>query len=242
MIAGGLFSEIYNTLFPPLCLGCQELLAGGADEVFCQKCRPLVSYLTQSHCPVCGTVYPDSPAFDHLCGRCLDVHPDYDAARAVCTYEGVILEAIHKFKYGRNITAGSALARLLVNFKFPDIDIGAYDLIVPVPLHIQRLRRRGFNQSLILAQSLAEKYQIELDFSILKRKNQTSSQTGLDKKERAINVRGAFLCVCPEKLRGKNVIIVDDVYTTGATLNECAQNLKKAGADRVVAVTLARVP
>lgn len=241
MIAGGFFSEISDALFPPLCIACAELLPGG-DEVFCVKCRSFICYMNRSHCPVCGAVYPDSPAVDHLCGRCLREQPDYDKARAVCSYEGIILDAIHKFKYGRNLTIGAALARLLASFEFNDFDIGAFDLILPVPLHIRRLRRRGFNQSLIFARALAKKYKVELDFSILKRKNQTLSQTGLDKKARSSNIRGAFCVFSPEKLKGKNVLIVDDVYTTGATLNECAKTLKKAGAAMVGAITLARVP
>lgn len=241
MIAGGFFSEIWDALFPPLCIACGELLPG-ADEVFCTKCRLFVQYLDRSHCPVCGAAYPDSPAADHLCGRCLRQKPRFDTARAVCAYEGIVLDAIHKFKYGRNLTVGAALARLLAGFKFAGMDVASFDLILPVPLHIRRLRQRGFNQSLILARALAKKNKLALDFSTLKRKNPTRSQTGLDKKERGSNVRGAFRVFSPQKLKGKNVLIVDDVYTTGATLNECAKTLKKAGAAMVGAITLARVP
>lgn len=242
MIAGGFFSEISDALFPPLCLACTKVLPGGDEGIFCEKCRPLVRFLTQSHCPVCGAVYPDSPAGDHLCGRCLEKHPDYDTARAVCAYEGVVLDAIHRFKYGRDLTVGAALARLLANFRFPDIDLGSFDLIVPVPLHLQRLRDRGFNQALVLACALGKKYAVEVDFSVLKRKDPTLSQTGLDKKERSRNVRGSFCAAPAEKLLEKKVIITDDVYTTGATINECAKTLKKAGAASVAAITLARVP
>jgi ComF family protein len=171
----------------------------------------------------------------------MDNKPWFTSARAAVAYEGVILDAIHQFKYGRNITTGAALARLMADFDFPDIDFGIFDAIVPVPLHIKRLRERGFNQSLILARALGKKHGTNVDFSLLKRCKLTLTQTGLDKKEREKNISGAFVAALPERIRGRNLILVDDVYTTGATINECAKTLVKAGAEQVAVLTLARV-
>ncbi|MEN6360924.1 MAG: ComF family protein [Smithella sp.] len=167
--------------------------------------------------------------------------PWFTSARAAVAYDGVILDAIHQFKYGRNITTGAALARLLSDFDFEDLEWGIFNAIVPVPLHIKRLRERGFNQSLILARALGKKHGVPIDFSLLKRSKLTLTQTGLDKNERGKNISGAFIASLPEKIQGRNLILVDDVYTTGATINECAKTLFQAGAKRVAAVTLARV-
>jgi ComF family protein len=129
----------------------------------------------------------------------------------------------------------------MADFSFPDLESRDYSLIIPVPLHIKKLRKRGFNQSIILADPLGKKWQIPVNFSLLKRSKFTLSQTGLDKKERERNIKGAFEVRDKEKIAGRNIILIDDVYTTGATLNECAKTLTKAGAKKVAVLTLARV-
>lgn len=233
--------DISDTLFPPLCLACHTVLATGVEEVFCPDCRHQIIFITGSRCPVCGIIFPDSPSGDHLCGNCLENKHWFTSARAAVVYDGVILEAIHQFKYGRNMTTGTALASFLAGFDFADQDLDSFDAIVPVPLHIKRLRERGFNQSLILARALGEKHRLNVNFSLLKRCKLTLTQTGLHKKEREMNISGAFVTGSPEKIREKKLILVDDVYTTGATINECAKTLVKAGAAQVAVVTLARV-
>jgi ComF family protein len=233
--------EISDVLFPPLCLSCAEVLPAGHQEVFCSDCRRQITFIAGSQCPVCGIVFPDSSAGHHLCGSCIENKPWFTSARAAVAYDGVILDAIHQFKYGRNITTGAALASFLANFDFADMDLGIFDVVIPVPLHIKRLRERGFNQSLILARALGEKHGINVDFSLLKRRKLTLTQTGLNKKEREKNISGAFVVNLPERIRGRNFILVDDVYTTGATINECAKTLVKAGASQVAVLTLARV-
>ena len=241
MIFNDFFHEISDTLFPPLCLTCSEVLRDGPREVFCSECRRQITFITGSRCPVCGLIFPDSPAGHHHCASCLENKPWFTSARAAVAYDGVILDAIHQFKYGRNITTGTALASFLADFAFADMDFEIFDAIVPVPLHLQRLRERGFNQSLILARAIGGKYGIKVDFSLLKRRKLTLTQTGLNKREREKNISGAFVAGSPEKISGRNLILIDDVYTTGATINECAKTLIKAGASQVVVLTLARV-
>ena len=129
----------------------------------------------------------------------------------------------------------------MADFSFPDFDFTDYSLIIPVPLHIKKLRERGFNQSLILADAIGKKWQIPVNFSLLKRHKFTLTQTGLNKKEREQNIKGAFEVSDKEKIAGRNIILIDDVYTTGATINECAKILIKAGAQKVAVLTLARV-
>ena len=241
MIATDFLSAITDAVFPPLCLACHHALTPEEGKAFCSACSKDITGITGSHCPVCGILFPDSPAGNHLCGACLENPPRYLFARAAVVYDEIILKAIHRFKYGRDISLGAALAKLFADFDFPDIDWSLFDIMLPVPLHVRRLRSRGFNQSLILARARGEKHEIPVDFSLLKRRKLTLTQTGLDKKERVANIRGAFEVRHPDRITHRNIMVVDDVFTTGATINECAKTLKKAGASQVAAVTLARV-
>jgi ComF family protein len=234
-------NDVSDVIFPPQCLGCSEILHPQSKQLFCAACNEKIKFITGNLCPVCGTIFPDSPAKSHLCGNCMENKTYFSCARAVVSYETIILDAIHQFKYGNNISVGALLASFMADFSFPDVDFTDYSLIIPVPLHIKRLRQRGFNQSLILARALAKKKQIPVNFSLLKRHKFTETQTGLNKAERNKNIKGAFEVSNKKKIASKNVILVDDVYTTGATINECAKILTKAGAQKVTVLTLARV-
>ena len=233
--------DITDVIFPPRCLGCAEILPNLHLQTFCVSCREKIRFITGSHCPICGMAFFDSPAPDHLCGNCLEKNPSFGLARAVACYETLILDAIHQFKYGRDISTGSALAVFMAEFDFPDFNFTDYSIIIPVPLHIERLRERGFNQALILAKAIGKKYSIPVNFSLLKRTKSTLTQTGLDKSQREKNIRGAFTVTDNAQAKGKSIILIDDVYTTGATLNQCAKTLIKAGAGKVAALTLSRV-
>ena len=233
--------DITDVIFPPRCLGCAEILPNLHLQTFCTSCREKIRFITGSHCPICGIAFFDSPAPDHFCGNCLEKKPSFGLARAVACYETLILDAIHQFKYGRDISTGSALAVFMAEFDFPDFNFTDYSIIIPVPLHIERLRERGFNQALILAKAIGKKYSIPINFSLLKRIKSTLTQTGLDKSQREKNIRGAFTVTDNAQAKGKSIILIDDVYTTGATLNQCAKTLIKAGAGKVAALTLSRV-
>jgi ComF family protein len=233
--------DIADVIFPPQCLGCTEIIPHLSGQAFCPACKEQIRFLTGSLCPICGIAFFASPAQDHLCGNCLEKKPYFSLARAVASYETLILNLIHQFKYGHNITVGSALASFMAEFNFPDFDFTEYSLIIPVPLHIRRLRERGFNQALILANAIGEKYQISVNFSLLKRLKFTLTQTGLDRSAREKNVKGTFAAIDNSKIDSQNIILIDDVYTTGATVNQCAKTLIKAGANKVAVLTLARV-
>ena len=236
-----IFKNIVDVIYTPACLGCSDILQPEKEKYFCGNCHEQIRYLNKSICPVCGIAFFDSPAGNHLCGKCLEQRPYFSLARAVAAYEKVIMEAVHRFKYGRDLSTGSILSSFMADFQFPGFDYRNYSLIVPVPLHIKKLRERGFNQSVILAQALKKKWQISLNYFLLKRSKFTLTQTGLDKEEREKNIKGAFEVTSAKNVKDKNIILVDDVYTTGATLNECAKTLRKAGAKDVAVLTLARV-
>jgi ComF family protein len=166
--------------------------------------------------------------------------PFYEAAAAPYLYEGSLMTAIHHYKYGPKSSLASSLGPLLARFAEGWIKNSDGLLTMPVPLHPKRLRERGFNQSLLLARHVAGRLQSELDFLSLRRVRYTLPQTGLGKDERRKNVRGAFELREPEMVKGKTILLVDDVSTTGNTLNECARVLKKAGCKKVLCLVLAR--
>jgi len=128
----------------------------------------------------------------------------------------------------------------MAGFEYDSFSIEGYALIMPVPLHWRRLKERGFNQSVILAREVARAHSIHLDFEILKRTNYTKPQTNLSRKQRSTNVKGAFEVADRERVEGKRVVLIDDVYTTGSTVRECARVLIKNGAADVAVLTLAR--
>ncbi len=234
-------NDISKVLSPPQCLGCAEILHPESGQIFCPACSDQIKFIEGGICPICGTTYPNSPAESHLCGDCLENKTYFSYARAIFSYESFILNAIHQFKYKRDLSIGEMLASFMADFSFPDIDFTDYSLIIPVPLHIKRLRKRGFNQSLVLARAVEHKRQIPVNFSVLKRHKFTLTQTGSNRNERKENIKGAFEVTNKKKIDGKNIILIDDVYTTGATINECAKTLIKAGAQKVAVLTLARV-
>ena len=155
-------------------------------------------------------------------------------------YEGTLREAIHLFKFGKRQEMGRHLGRLMVD-RFPsEWDPSALDLLFPVPLHPRRLRERGFNQSLILAQILANSLGIKMEARQLVRSRPTLPQSDLPLGKKFENLKGAFEVRRPEKMEGKNILLVDDICTSGATAQEASKTLIKAGAVKVFVYTLAR--
>jgi ComF family protein len=146
--------------------------------------------------------------------------------------------AIHKFKYNRELSIGKTLAQLAAaSYPFTGKQ---YDIILPVPLHLERLRWRGFNQALLLSKAVGAAHHVAVDPFVLERSRPTVPQTQLTGKERRTNVKGAFAVSVPKQVEDKRVLLVDDVYTSGATVRECAQTLTNAGAQVVDVFTLAR--
>ncbi len=222
-------------LFPPVCPLCEKAIV---EEDLCHGCMKGFSGL-KIHSPLCtrcGVPFADTGSKDHHCGRCCKKEPPYVQARSVFNYDGAVLDAIHSLKYRHNVAIAPALGRLIaLSGCVPDEKI---DLVAPVPLHPARLGQRGFNQSLLLARPLASALCVKIDYTNLKKTRPTKDQIGLDEKERAENMKGAFDAP-PKAFDGKTVLLVDDVYTTGATIRACSGALALAGA-RVYAITLAR--
>ena len=229
-----------DVIFPSRCVTCGVVLGPDKTLHFCHVCFSRITFIRSPICSRCGIPFNGPDGGDHLCGDCLTSETYFSVARAVGRYETTILDAIHRFKYGGKIAVGEILGRLMADFAYPAFDIKEYSLIIPAPLHPKRLRERGFNQSLILALAVSKRFSLALDFTTLRRRIHTKPQVSLGKKERKVNVRGAFEVSEEKKIRGKSIILVDDVYTTGSTVNECARVLTKSKAAKVAVLTLAR--
>ena len=231
---------IADVIFPPRCASCGDLLRESEGSHFCLICTDRIGFIGRPLCPRCGIPFAGAGADDHLCGDCLLSEPPFSLARAVGRYDGALLDAIHRFKYEERVALGDVLGRLMAEFPFPDFSFTEYSLLVAVPLHPKKLRQRMFNQSVVLARVLAKKFSLPLDLTVLRRSLYTDPQVNLGRNERLANVAGSFTVSAAERIRGKRIILVDDVYTTGSTVKECAKVLRKSGAEEVAVLTLAR--
>ena len=243
-----------EAVFPPKCLICgtfyclqpsdRKVASGSLDYLtanyFCESCQNDLIPIASPFCLKCGLPFVSREGEDHTCGECLMEEKHFRKARAFGVYDGSLMEAIHRFKYGKKTSLSRPLSTLASETFFQYWSADAIDLIVPVPLHVKRLRERGFNQAYLLMRRWAKQEGFSVDPLTLLRTRWTQPQTRLSRKERQKNIKRAFAVKNPEKIRGKKILLVDDVYTTGSTVNECARVLIKAGAELVDVLTLAR--
>ncbi len=201
----------------------------------CDECLSEVVYVEPPFCARCGGALVESPP--QLCSRCRSTPLRIDRIRSVAVSEGVLREAVHAFKYDGVTALAAPLGGLLAEYWVSHPMW--VDVVVPVPLHVSRVRKRGFNQAAYLARELARQVDLTVDEGILIRHRATVAQVDLDADERKENVRGAFRCVSAGAV-AKRVLLVDDVFTTGSTLEACAMALRRGGARSVQALTLAR--
>lgn len=228
--------EILDALYPPRCASCA--LVG--HDGWCEKCAEQIEFVTQPVCMRCGT--PLSP--EEFCASCA-VHPLVaEAVRAVAYYRGVVQKAVHRCKYGKHPTVAPALANLLIKGWHTTLTapLHSAEVVIPVPIHRSRERERGFNQSTLIAKSFCDSTGLTLLPDVMERTVYRRPQVGLNADERRQNVKDAFCVVKPERIAGKSVLLIDDVWTTGSTLNEAAKALFSAGASRVFAYTVAHEP
>jgi ComF family protein len=232
-----LADPLLDLFFPPHCPSC--LRRCDVHGFFCPECARQIALLTPPLCLHCGAPFGSVP--DHLCQACLRRPPHFTRARAAAHYRSdsgdPLAIVIARFKYGPDPTLASVLTEVL-NRNLPfAID---HDVLAPVPLHIDRLRWRGFNQAALLARGLARRRGIRCDAKLLQRLRPTPPQVGLGEAERRRNIRGAFAVRSPDAVADRSVLLIDDVYTTGATANECARTLRRRGARRVDVLVVAR--
>lgn len=234
--------SFFSVLFPSYCDLCHQLISRAADSAVCLNCWSKIQPIRENICQRCGDIFISTAVPQAWqCGRCRRGLNQFDSCRSYAVYEDPIREIVHRFKYGKRARLGPRLAGLLYSIWLNDEKVREAEVIVPVPLHRQRERARGFNQSTILARCLSRMTQKPFETKMLIRSRATSSQTGLSHRQRRQNVSHAFEVKRPDVVRGKVCLVIDDVFTTGATLNEIARTLKQSGAKKVVALTLARV-
>jgi competence protein ComFC len=217
-----------DLLYPPICGGCEK-----KGERWCEDCRKTLTLISGPKCSICGL--PEMK--DEPCFSCQQSPPFYKTLRSWVVFEGPVRKAVHRIKYRQDLGLGDALATEMQDYAGQlkwDIDI-----VVPVPLGKKRFRERGYNQVGLFAHPLALAQEWIYAPHALKRVRETVSQVGLSADERENNVRSAFVAN-HNKVAGKKVLVIDDVSTTGATLNSCAEALIKGGAQEVYALSLAR--
>lgn len=231
--------KLADFVLPPLCLVCRSPVLGHGG--LCANCWPGIDFIEPPRCDVLGIPLPFPSAETVVSAAALANPPVYDRARAVARYDGVMRELVHAFKYGDRHEGVKLFCRWM-RHSGADVLEDA-EILIPVPLARVRLWSRRFNQSALLARALSRATDIPDNPYSLKRTRWTVSQVGLSTEQRKANVAGAFRV--PEQQRagiaGRNVILIDDVITTGATANACARALKRAGAARVDVLALARV-
>jgi ComF family protein len=226
---GQIGQALLDLLYPPRCVHCRQ-----PGQWWCAACNAQAQVIHDPICPHCGR-----PQFSALCPQCRRSPIEIDGIRSAVVFEGPLRQAIHHLKYNGKTSLAEPLGRFIVaRWKTDPLPA---DVIVPVPLHATRLRERGYNQSTLLAQQLSPACGLPVAEEALERTKATLPQVTLDAQQRRANVQDAFRA-CADRVRGKQVLLMDDVCTTGATLAACSQALKQAGAQSVWALTLGRAP
>ena len=232
-----LISWLIRLILPPVCPVCEAVV--DEPHMLCSNCFRKLNFITKPYCVKCGRPFEFDVKGDMTCASCLKTEPPYHVARSVFVYDDGSKELILPFKHADRTDLTQVLSIfMLQNHK--DL-IEKADIIIPVPLYITRLLKRRYNQAALLAKRLAKETHSKYDPMILYRKRSTISQGHMSAKKRAENVKGAFAVRYLDRLKGKKVLLVDDVMTTGATVCECSKVLLKAGAVQVDVLTVARV-
>jgi ComF family protein len=233
-------STLFQFFLPPQCPCCEKFSEEGKPG-FCPNCLSQIRWIEPPFCSICGIPFISREVETHPCGACVTHRKYFTIARALGAFEGSLQEAIHRWKYEGKTYLTPFFADWMAEGLNRHWEPGSLDLLIPVPLHTRRLRERGFNQSLLLVRELSCRTGIPYRKSILQKKKSTIPQVNLSGVEREKELRGTFHVIGKEELSGLSVLLIDDVYTTGATVDECSKVLLRGGAKRVDVLTLAHV-
>jgi competence protein ComFC len=227
-------------VYPENCQLCGRARATPEESYVCAGCRDQVRFIERPFCERCGMPAQGAITNVFVCGNCRELNLHFQYARAAVVARDQVLELIHRYKYHRALWFEPLLAEWLVSRAQPVLVEGLWDWLVPIPLHPAKERQREFNQAERLARRLSRATQIPLNLRLLRRVVATRTQTELSRQERLANVHNAFAVPAEAKLDGERIVLVDDVFTTGATSSACAKVLKAAGAGEVCVWTVAR--
>lgn len=230
---------LIGIVYPPTCIACQA--AAGAAQALCPACWRGIGFIERPYCERLGTPFPVDLGAGLLSPAAIADPPVFARARAVCRFDGTARELVHRLKYGDRVELSLTLGRMMAQ---AGRELAAEaDLILPVPLHRTRLWRRRFNQAAALARTVSRETGLPLVTTALARIRRTRQQVGLTRAQRADNLQGAFQVSAAARglVEGRRVLLIDDVLTTGATVNAASRALLRAGASAVDVLTFARV-
>lgn len=231
-------SGLLEFLFPPVCPLCGAAGVAAGGDSFCRGCLAGFSPLVSPCCPICALPFEGPAGSDHHCGGCLSEPPPFTGVTALGIYQGALAEAVRELKYRERFHLGRPLGRLLAALLAGRHGERPFGLLVPVPLHGERLKERTYNQAQLLAEAIGRHLAVPVASELLRRTRSTPPQQGLSASERLRNLKGAF--ALRKGLDGERVVLVDDVLTTGATARECSRVLLKGGAAEVEVAVVAR--
>ena len=227
-------------VYPEVCQLCLHHRATWAEGYVCTECWHEVRFIKPPFCQVCGLPFSGALTTSFQCANCQDLNLEFDWARAAVVARGPVLEAIHRYKYQRQMWFENFLADLLLHEAKPALSASDWDCVVPIPLHRLKEREREFNQAERLGRRLSAATGIPMQPRLLCRIKPTTTQTRLNREDRLENVRRAFALRQDTDLKGWRCLLVDDVFTTGSTSSACGRVLRQAGAARVAVWTVAR--
>jgi ComF family protein len=232
------FKKITELLFPNQCLYCNHLI--GQEGAFCNSCWQKLQFITDPKCNICSHPFEFQITDNLTCAKCLNNKPSYDKVITLFRYNQIIKKVIGDFKYYDNTFLSKKLAQNLINKHSPELS--EIDLIIAIPLHKKRLRKRKFNQAILIGKEVSKVLNKRFINDLLLRIKNTTAQAGLRKKQREKNLQGAFALnkKYQEMIKSKKILLVDDVMTTGTTLENCAKILKKFGAKEVTVLVIAK--
>ncbi|MFH1440618.1 MAG: ComF family protein [Candidatus Omnitrophota bacterium] len=231
------FHGLIDLIYPKTCLACGKKITNASVNGFvCIECWGEIKINRPPFCHICGR----SLAGKNICTNCLEKTFSFDRAFSCCLYEGVLKNLIRAFKYKNKDYLGAVLAKPMIEFvKEYNLSMNSIDAIVAVPLSKTKLREREYNHAFILGSYLAKEFNKNILNNALLRHKNTLSQTKFRNEKRFLNIKGAFSIKNNAQIKGKNILLVDDVLTTGATCSEASKVLKTAGANKVYVLTLA---
>ncbi|MDE0484928.1 MAG: ComF family protein [Candidatus Poribacteria bacterium] len=222
-------------LYPAQCRVCEKQIGLESVPYMCDACWDDIPLIEPPWCEMCGI-----PNAKGKCDACATTPPPYGKLRTIAFYESALQQAIHLFKFEKRTSLAKPLAQLTMDYIPDDCDITDYDFILPIPIHKKRLRERGFNQATLLANGIAKNVGIQVVTDALVRHRNTSPQSSLDREARQTNIVGAFELQKKEIVRNKRILVLDDVFTTGATVREAVKVLWDVDPIEVDVLTLAR--
>lgn len=232
-----MLNAVLNWLYPRKCGSCGNLLDIYFDGYLCEGCESIFTAIEKPTCETCGGPL----AKDLYCQSCKGQHFFFDKNISLFLYDDAMQEAIHTFKYRKKLSQGTSLSYYgAESAVFDTIEKDFFDFIIPVPIHRNRLIKRGFNQSEIIAKAFSKRLSLPVYASALKRIKDTKPQSKLSLSQRIKNVENIFTFNKKMNISGKNIIITDDIFTTGSTLNSLSKFLKENGAGYIMCITLSK--